>query len=368
MTSSNTPTPSFRPALPYPNVARGQFLRVEKFAVVAPRGKSGGNNLAKIAHEAQRTIGYCPHIEQPEPPILLYGVNPLEAAARAQEWARQQTDHYHHISSTTPLPRKFRADKPCAVVGVISAPPEWLPDERWTKFCGESLAWLKQKYGEDRLCSLLEHRDERWMHMHFWVVPRLDESFSAIHQGEKALDEVGRKAARVIRDAAYKKTMAQLLDEFNLAVGSNFGLARETVSGRRRSREDWQRKQYLDRQRELEVQRRIAQAVDAAVYQTRLEIISEVTRAKLVEQGSPLIPVVSRPPLRPTHAYPNLLPKQRVQTQEAHRTELDMAMIRQIRQTPTPANLWTLREESLVKTDIVASPHKPMQWVRPRGG
>ena len=368
MTSNSTPTSSHGPALPYPNVARGQFLRVEKFAVVSPRGKSGGNNIAKVAHGAVRTAGYCPHIEQPEPPILLYGVSPLDAAARAQEWARQQTDHYHHISCSTPLTRKFRADKPCTVVGVISAPPEWLPDERWAQFCSASLAWLKRKYGEDRLCSLLEHRDERWLHMHFWVVPHLGETFSAIHQGEKALDKVGRKAARVIRDAAYKKAMSQLLDEFSLAVGSNFGLARETVNGTRRSREDWQRKQYLDSHRELEVQRRIAQAVDAAIHQTRLDIISKVTRTKLVEQASLLTPVMSLLPLRSNHAYPNLLPKQRVQTQEAHRTGLDMAMIRQIRQTPTPASRWTLRVESLVKTDIAEPRLRPGLWVRPRGG
>lgn len=299
MTDNNTPSPqAYRPAMPKPDVARGQFLRIEKFAVQAPRGKQGGNNIMKVAQEAVRTDGFCPHVEHPLPPQLLFGIDPLQAAERAGHWARHQTAQVLHKPSQTLMTRKFRADKPCALVGVISVPPEWTPGPRWTQFCEKSLDWLKENYAGDRLQSVLEHRDERCLHLHFWVVPLAGETFSCIHPGEKALDEVGRKAARVIRDAAYKKAMARLLDEFHRAVGRDFGLERETVGGRRRSRSDWLRHQYLDEQRELEIQGRIDAAVQAAVHQLRLDqdsaqapekmITVDIDRARATHRPAPL--------------------------------------------------------------------------------
>ena len=273
---------SHQPSMPHPDVARGQFLRVEKFAVQAPRGKSGGNTIGKVANEAARTRGFCPHVEHPLPPTLLHGVGPLEAAEAAEFWARAQTAQFFHKPSQTVMTRKFRADKACAVVGVISVPPEWTPGARWTQFCEKSLSWLKEKYSEDRLRSVLEHRDERCLHLHFWLVPLSDEALSAVHPGEKALDEVGRRAARVIRDAAFKKAMSALLDEFHEAVGRHFGLERETVGARRRTRSDWLRNRYHQEQRELDILRRIEAAVAAAIHQLKLDQSSAQALEKVI--------------------------------------------------------------------------------------
>jgi hypothetical protein len=283
MKIDHAPRPKiYRPAMPETNVARAQFIRVEKFAQKAPFGKQGGNNIFKVAHEAARTEGFCSHIEHPLPPTLLYGVSPLEATVRAENWVRQQTAQYFHQPSQTLMTRKFRADKPCALVGVISVPPEWVPDQRWVLFCEKSLTWLKEKYGEDRLCSVLEHRDERCLHLHFWILPLDGENFSTIHQGEKAIDDVGRTSARVIREAAYKKAMAKLLDEFHQGVGIYFGLERETVDCKRLSRKDWLHKKFLDEQREQEIQMRINSAVQSAIYELRMTFNANKNAARSI--------------------------------------------------------------------------------------
>lgn len=283
MSDNSKPSPqAHRPAMPKPDVARGQFLRVEKFAAQAPNGKQGGNTIRKVAEEAVRTEGFCPHVAQPVPPTLLFGVGPLEAADLAESWSRHQTAEFFHKPSQTVMTRKFRADKSCALVGVISVPPEWTPGPRWAQFCEKSLDWLRERYREDRLKSVLEHRDERCLHLHFWVVPLADEAFSSIHPGEKALDEVGRRTARVIRDAAFKKAMAGLLDEFHQAVGRHFGLERQTVGGKRRTRSDWLRNRYLEEQRELGIQRRIDAAVAAAIHQLILDQSSAQALEKVI--------------------------------------------------------------------------------------
>lgn len=298
---------SHQPSMAHPDVARGQFLRIEKFAVLAPRGKSGGNTIVKVAQEAARTPGFCRHVEHPLAPILLHGVGPLEAAEAAESWARAQPAQFFHKPTQTVMTRKFRADKGCAVVGVISVPPEWTPGNRWTEFCEKSLSWLKQKYSESRLRSVLEHRDERCLHLHFWLIPLAGEALGSVHPGEKALDEVGRKAARVVRDAAYKKAMARLLDEFHEAVGKHFGLERETVGAKRRTRSDWLRNRYHEEQRELEIQRRIEAAVAAAILQQVLDQSSAQALEKVITVDTDKVGAAGRASATHRPALSNLI-------------------------------------------------------------
>ncbi len=253
------------PASFHPVPVRGQFLRVDKFAITAPRGKEGGNNLDKVANEANRVEGFCSHVVEPKPPVLRFGVDPVEAARLAKDWANKQFTSYLHKPSQTQMFRKRRDDKPAALVGVVSVPPEWVVGNQWDDFTSACIVWLKQRYGDDRLTSVLEHQDERCLHLHFWIIPRPGESFSSIHDGERAVDLVGRNASKVLRDAAYKKAMAQLLDDFHRDVAGNFGLARETVQGYRKTRKQWLHDQWLEEQREKAIQVRIDAAVERAI-------------------------------------------------------------------------------------------------------
>ncbi|MDD2811065.1 plasmid recombination protein [Rhodoferax sp.] len=243
----------------------GQFIRVEKFAVKVPRGKSCPSNIHQVANEAMRTPGFCDHIRLPVPPRIIYGVNPLDAVKVAESWSKRQTATVFHKPTQTVICRKFRHDKACAVVGVISVPPEWASGEMWTNFCQTSVAWLSDKYGSERLLSVVEHLDEHCLHLHFWIVPRVDETFSTIHQGVKAIEDVGLNATRGVREAAYKKAMSSLQDEFHDRVGKFFGLERLSVGRNRYTRAQWHQKCFFDKQREIEVQKRIEDAVARAL-------------------------------------------------------------------------------------------------------
>lgn len=245
----------------------GQFLRIEKYAVRAPHGK-GGSNIFNIAAEAARIQGFCDHVKSPQVPAVVYGVEPLMAAEMAHKWTQKQTASVFHQPSQTIKQRKFRDDKPCALVGVISVPPEWRPAPMWLEFYEACSEWLKKKF-EDRLRSIVEHRDERCLHLHFWVVPRDDELFSSVHPGVKAIEDVGRNAPKPIRDSAYKAAMKKLLDDFYCDVGKVFGLERTTVRVKRVSRSDWKRRKFFEEQKELKIQLRIAEAVEIAIQLTK---------------------------------------------------------------------------------------------------
>ena len=71
-----------------------QFIHVESYARRAPRGKSGGNNIQKIANEAERVAGSCPHVSEPVTPRLLFGHRPTECALRSKRWAEQKLTPY----------------------------------------------------------------------------------------------------------------------------------------------------------------------------------------------------------------------------------------------------------------------------------
>nr|WP_319563623.1 plasmid recombination protein [uncultured Rhodoferax sp.] len=254
------------------DLQHGQFMRVEKFAVKVARGKSCPSNIHQVANEAMRTPGFCDHIRLPVPPRIIYGVNPLDAVNVAESWSKRQTATVFHKPTQTVISRKFRHDKACAVVGVISVPPEWTSGEMWTNFCQTSVAWLIDKYGPDRLLSVVEHVDEHCLHLHFWVVPRVGETFSTVHQGVKAVEDVGLSATRGVREAAYKKAMSLLQDEFHERVGKFFGLERLSVGRNRYTRAQWHQKCFFNEQREIEVQKRIDDAVAKALCERDLPV------------------------------------------------------------------------------------------------
>lgn len=72
------------------------------------------------------------------------------------------------------LPTKRRKDAVLAVEYVMSASPHWWKQaspERQDEFFQKSLAWLAQKYGQDRIVVATVHRDETSPHLSAFVVP-----------------------------------------------------------------------------------------------------------------------------------------------------------------------------------------------------
>ena len=230
--------------------AHGQFIRFEKYARVAAAIKPSSNSIYKIANEAMRVDGYCDHIRRPLEPAILFGVSPLEAVLIAEEWAAAQRVPYLHKPTKTMKSRLMRSDKSCAVVGVVSVPPQWNADARWFEFTDSTIAWLQSQYGS-RLKSVIAHLDEHCLHLHFWLIPKHGETIGSVHAGEFAIETVGHRAPRIVRDTAYKQAMAALLDNFEVNVSRRFGLRRHTVNKKRLSRQEWLRQKELMRVRKL---------------------------------------------------------------------------------------------------------------------
>jgi hypothetical protein len=235
----------------------GIFLRLECYAHHASRLKLDQNTISAVVSEALRHEGFCDHVASPLPPQIVYGDSPANMLAELQAIADTRFTTYFHKPSGTFKVRKERSDKAVAVCGVISVPPEWRESlHRWKLFKEACVKFLINEFGASRLKSVLEHVDEKCLHLHFFVCPELDEPLWKVHPGRRASHELPTYSAPREKKLAFRVSMSSLLTRFYERVGKRFGLVRSHLGARRMSRRDihifkWSRKRRLIDQQKI---------------------------------------------------------------------------------------------------------------------
>lgn len=197
-----------------------QFIHIESYAREAGKSKTGSNNVSKVIEEASRNKDFFPHIEQPAPPVHVFGIDIKEVEKEAFAWADASTDAKG---------RKLRKDGLCLLAGVFSVPDE-LSAQQWNDYKNDAVDWLKEKYG-DRLRCVIEHKDESHRHCHFYCIPRPGEKFDDIHDGKRAYAEK-RNCPKGQQNQAYKDAMRQFQEDFNI-ISRKYALSK-IGPGRRR--------------------------------------------------------------------------------------------------------------------------------------
>lgn len=219
-----------------------QFIHIESYGRTAGKGKSTGKTIRAIVGEAEREEGQCFHVENPTPPVILYGVSFKEAEKEAEKWAENQKDPRGH---------KLRKDALCMVAGVVSAPEDL---KNWDKYKKDVVHWLNKKYGK-ALRSVIEHTDESHKHIHFAVVPEGKNRFETIHdgylaqrianpkRGDRKRSKEDKVISRRLGIKAYKEAMRAYQDDFYKSVSKKYGLTRIGPACRRLSRAEWKAEQ-----------------------------------------------------------------------------------------------------------------------------
>jgi hypothetical protein len=211
-----------------------------QFAHVDGYGRKGGINaktkqrvfsMREIVAEAERHNDAVPHIPDPKPPLLLFGVSPSEAAADAEAWAETAKDAKG---------RKLRIDGMCMNAGVVSFPADRM--DEWPDYRNDAVDWLKKKYGE-QLKSVVEHTDEPYPHIHFYVVPEKGARFGSVHEGYDAMDKVPKESPRIDKKNAFSAAMSAFQDEIYHSFGMKYGLSRTGPRRQRLSRGEWKKQQ-----------------------------------------------------------------------------------------------------------------------------
>ena len=227
-----------------------QFIHVEDYSkvIAKKRGNGGkgkyneetkGRSVRDIIAEAKREEGNCPHVENPKPPLLLYGKNLDEVEKLAYE--------YHENTKLTDKngkEKKLRSDANILLAGVVSLNRE--NEDIWDEYKNDAIALLENKYGK-KLVSVIEHTDEANPHFHFYVIQDPGKRFDLIHDGKKALFE-NRDKKKHDQNIAYLNAMRKVQEDFFRVVSSNYGLSKDGPKRKRTSRKD-----YFKQKREIKL-------------------------------------------------------------------------------------------------------------------
>ncbi|WP_306148130.1 MULTISPECIES: plasmid recombination protein [unclassified Roseibium] len=224
-----------------------QFIHLETYS---RKADSEGRSVEWILAEARRDPDASLHVEFPQAPEVVLGISLDQLATRHSELAEGAT-----TTLKSGKTRKIRKDQKSLLTIVASYPvpfkeltkdPEGLKSlKNWER---RTVEWLQSLYGDD-LVSVVRHTDERYPHLHAYILPQSDPELRALrmHPGHEAKRIVmesdsatdNKKELNRRGDRAYREAMRSWQDSYHHAVGIPSGLTRLGPKRRRLSREAW---------------------------------------------------------------------------------------------------------------------------------
>lgn len=224
-----------------------QFIHLETFSRKADKG---GRTVSFVLDEADRQPDACQHVAVPAPPAVVFG------SVLSEVRTLHDTRASEAMTEAAGKPKRIRSDQHTLATVVSSFPVPW-DEVRANAVQAAALAdwerrtvgWLRDQFG-DQLKAVVRHDDERYPHLHAYVLPD-DASMRAkvLHPGWAAkaaavaaakAEGMGSKEANARGDTAYKATMRAWQDSYWEAVGLPCGLARLGPGRRRLTRAEWQ--------------------------------------------------------------------------------------------------------------------------------
>ena len=225
-----------------------QFVHVESYS---RKADDKGRSSSFVLDEAERRPEACTHVENPAPPILVFGVPVAEVRVLHDQQAAEAT-----TTTKAGKTRRIRSDQH-TLMTVIASHPATMEEMRadparaaevedWQR---RTVDWLRDRWG-DRLVSVIRHDDEAHPHLHAYLLPRDPEMRARqLHPGVTAKAEAKQvaeaegldgKASNAAGDRAYKQAMRAMQDEYWQQVGIQCGLTRLGPGRRRLDRAGWQ--------------------------------------------------------------------------------------------------------------------------------
>jgi len=238
-----------------------QFLHLGTYGREPKKGALRWSCIVGVCAETARLPQACGHLPYRAEPNVLHGVSPVEAGRIAEERAIKAVDATGK--------RRMRRDGVALLAGVASYPMSRADVHRdpvdrdaYALWLQMTLAWLQAQFGE-HLLSVVEHVDEAYYHVHFFVVPLLDDEtkrldIDVIHPGRRA-KQAALAAGASHKDAnnAYRRAMSAFQEDYHRAVGAffrhdRFGPRRTRVSRREREMQKRMEKQQAKLDGELD--------------------------------------------------------------------------------------------------------------------
>lgn len=261
-----------------------QFAHIQTFA---RKENPAGQSVDQVLGEAGRDPEYSSHVETPEPPVILYGVDLDELRRRHDQMIDAAATE---VKTKKGIRRRsIRVDRHTLMTVVASYPLTYEqigedPDElaRLEDWKAANITYLKELFGEN-LQTVLEHTDEAHPHLHAYALPLDQNGVDAkqLHPGlvakaaadaEARADGAEPREAVRAGDKAYVVAMRLWQDHYHQMVGAPSGLTRDGPKRARKSRKQWREERAAAR----------AQA-DLMTAQAAEEALIEAKRRDLIQ-------------------------------------------------------------------------------------
>lgn len=207
-----------------------------------------GQCVAQVIAEGLRRGAFHSHVENPQPPRVIFGdPTNFQSLHDAHVAARRTRVSLRGIQ----FEKKIRVDRH-TLFTIIASYPELRRDvagdpvkaTEHAAWEGATVAWVQSLYG-DELKAVFAHEDEVYPHLHFWLLPDHPSGDAArIHPGKAAKrktearlkgEGVAPREAVKAGNIALKEAMRGWIDGYHRAVAP-LGLTRDGPKRRRLSR------------------------------------------------------------------------------------------------------------------------------------
>lgn len=255
------------------------------------KGNSKSRSVSEIADEAERLDGACPHVENPQPPTILEGIQPSEVVALIEQRIAEQNKLLRRRRKEQPDRkddlRGIRIDTHVMIGSVFSFPDpvEEMDQAEYLRWRKDVIAFAKADAAQNgaEVLSIVEHLDESHPHVHVLAVPictddnmRMDAK--RCHEGFRAQTEHAQKGWSGSPSRSYKQAMSRWQDRYHAEVGSKHGQAR---TGPKRDRLD--RRAWNARKARLQALKEEVIAVERAAEARRLAGEEECRRDAVMQ-------------------------------------------------------------------------------------
>jgi hypothetical protein len=218
-----------------------------------------GQCVRQVIAEGLRSGSYHPHVEDPKPPVPVFGdpggfqrLHDAHVGERKTRATKDGRVRERAIRRDRHTMFTLIASYPVPTVAVEGSPEELARFKRWVDL---TLAWVLGQYGE-QLKVGFAHTDEKYPHLHFWCLPD-DPSADAtlLHPGKVAkravearlkLEGLPVREAVAAGNRALKQAMRAWQDGYHrplarrsACTGTGPGAAALAVPSGRQSRPCW---------------------------------------------------------------------------------------------------------------------------------
>lgn len=203
-----------------------QFLHLIGAGLEPRKGQPRWSCIGGITAEGARLPHASRHVPFPMEPTVLHGASPIEAGRIAEIRARQAYDATGK--------KRLRRDGVAILGGVVCYPIERasvnsdpLDQDIYRLWQRTTVEWLRGQFG-DHLLSIVEHSDENYYHLHWYVVPTLGPNnrlnINQLHPGRYAkIVAEAEGADHKNAERSYRKGMRLWQDLFYRDVSKFFG-------------------------------------------------------------------------------------------------------------------------------------------------